>query len=120
MTVNKTDDTQQNIIPLLKDGLPSQAFAIVEDPECPSTWYLPHHTNQIKQAIAGNSTSESTVDWLLVGKAIVMLSRPYIDGKCIVTDQRLLLEGARHLIGHYRTAGRRVPSALRICLVMFG
>lgn len=119
MKTPKIDETQQNLVPLLKDGLPSQAFAIVEDPECPSTWYLPHHTRHIKQAIAGDYTSESTVDWMLMGKAIVTLSRPYIDGKCIVSDKRLLLEGAHHLVRHYRNAGRRVPNALRICLVMY-
>jgi hypothetical protein len=120
MKMNKVDYTQQNIVPLLKDGLPSQAFAIVEDPECPSTWYLPHHTGQIKQAIAGKRSIDSTVDLMLMGKAIVTLSRPYIDGKCIASDKRLLFEGARHLVSHYRAAGRRVPNALRICLIMFG
>jgi hypothetical protein len=30
-----------------KEGLPKEAFAIVEDPDDPSTWKLPHHTKAI-------------------------------------------------------------------------
>lgn len=118
--MNSTDETQQNPVPFLKDGLPGQAFAIIEDPDSPSTWYLPHHTSRIIQALSGDCSLESTVDWMLMGRAIVTLSRPHIDGKCIASDKRLLFDGARHLLSHYRIAGRRVPNALRICLVMYG
>jgi len=117
--MNTTDETQQNPIPLLKDGLPSQAFAIVEDPDSPSTWYLPHHTGRISQALAGSCSLESTVDWMLMLRAIVALSYPNITSQCPTSDKRLLFDGARHLLSHYRIAGRPVPNALRICLIMF-
>ncbi len=120
MKTNNFDESQQNTVPMLKDGLPRQAFAIVEDPEFPSTWHLPHHTPQIMQSILGHCSPESTVDWALMGKAIVMLSRPCIDGHCITSDKYLLLEATRHLLNHYHTAHRPIPNALRICLIMFG
>ena len=94
--MNTTDDTQQNPVPLLKDGLPRQAFAIIEDPESPSTWYLPHHTGQISQALAGHCKLESTVDWMLMGRAIVFLSYPNVTSQCPTSDKRLLFDGARH------------------------
>ena len=114
------DETQQNIVPLLKDGLPRQAFAIVEDPDCPSTWHLPHHTEEVMQAVTSRVSYERSVDWVLIAKAIVQLSRPGIDGCYVVSDRRLSLEAACHLASHYHKAGRRVPYALCICIVMYG
>lgn len=114
------DETQQNIVPLLQDGLPRQAFAIVEDPECPSTWYLPHHTGQVMQAVTGKVSYERSVDWVLMAKAIVHLSRSGIDGHCLLSDRSSSLEAACHLASHYHKAGRTVPYGLCICIVMYG
>ena len=36
-----------------KEGLPKEAFAIVEDPQDPETWKLPHHTKAIMRALQG-------------------------------------------------------------------
>ncbi|MCX6006059.1 MAG: hypothetical protein NTZ34_02210 [Chloroflexi bacterium] len=119
MKMNKVDETQQNIVTLLKDGLPRQAFAIVEDPDCPSTWHLSHHTKEVMKAVPGSVSLERSVDWVLMAKAIVQLSRPGIDGNCVVSDRRLSLEAACHLASHYHKAGRRVPYALCICIVMY-
>lgn len=110
--MEQIDETQQNIVPLLNGGLPRQAFAIVEDPECPSTWYLPHHTKRIKRVLLAGDNLQCTVDWKLMGKAIVDLYRQVIDIGCLVSDDRLLAEGASHLEAHYLMAGRPVPSEL--------
>ncbi|MDD5312201.1 MAG: hypothetical protein PHO26_04115 [Dehalococcoidia bacterium] len=112
MKTVKIDDAEQNFVLPLKDGLPRLAFAIVEDFDSPSTWYLPHHTKRIKRVLLAGGNPQCTVDWKLMGKAIVDLYRQGIDIGCLVSDDRLLAEGASHLAAHYRIAGRRVPSVL--------
>ena len=110
------DSEQENNVPLLQDCLPRQAFAIVEDPELPGAWQLPHHTKVVKRAVIGKIGYEHTVDWPLLEKAVLSLSRQGIDGKRAIADPWLIIEAARHLAVHYRKAGRPIPDALLVLI----
>jgi hypothetical protein len=106
------DPEQENQYPLLQDGLPRQAFAIVEDPDLPGTWQLPHHTKQVKRAVLGKVGYEHTVDWPLLEQAVMSLSRFGLDGKRAIADPAQLIDAARHLAAHYRKANRPIPPTL--------
>jgi hypothetical protein len=112
----RTDPEQDNSMPLLQDGLPRQAFAIVEDPDLPGTWQLSHHTKLVKRAVVGKIGYEHTVDWQLLEKSVLSLSRQGIDGKRVVASPHLIIDAARHLAAHYRKAGRQIPDALCILI----
>jgi hypothetical protein len=94
------------------EGLPWQAFAIVGDRGDPLTWQLPHHTRAVERAVQGKKGYEHTVDWLLVEKAVLLLSRRGDEGKRVSADPEMIIQGARHLAGHYQKAGRVIPDAL--------
>ena len=94
------------------EGLPWQAFAIVPDKNNPDTWQLPHHTKLVKRAIVGKVGYEHTVDWVLVEKAVLLLSRWGDEGKRVSADPELIIQAARHLAGHYRKVGRQIPVSL--------
>ena len=101
---------------LLKDGLPHQAYAIVGDPRSPDTWQLPHHTRQVSRAAQGKVGYEHTVDWLLLEKAVLLLSRYGDEGRRVTADPELIIQAARHLAGHYRKAGRQIHTTLCVLI----
>ncbi len=102
--------------PMLKDGLPWQAFAIVPDHEDPAGWQLPHHTREVKRAVPGKIGYEHTVDWLLLEKAALLLSRYGDEGRRVTADPELIIQAARHLAGHFRKGGRQIPNALCVLI----
>ena len=104
--------TKQSVSPTLKDGLPMHAFAIFADVDDTSTWQLPHHT----QTLGSPAKDEQTVDWLLADRAVLLISLYGIDGQRVLADPELILLAARHLAGHYRDAGRQIPTALCVLI----
>ena len=106
----------EKIDPPLKDGLPWQGFAIVPDKQDPAGWQLPHHTREVTRAAIGKVGYEHTVDWPLLEKAVLSLSRQGIDGKRVAAAPWLIIEAARHLAAHYRKAGRQIPDALCVLI----
>lgn len=113
---SRDDSEQENSIPVLQDGLPRQAFALVGDVELPGTWQLPHHTKVVKRAVIGKIGYEHTVDWPLLEKSVLSLSRQGIDGRRVVAEPWLIIEAARHLAAHYRKAGRQIPDVLCVLI----
>ena len=103
-------------VSLLKDGLPWQAFAIVPDKDDPATWQLPHHTREVKKAIRGKIGYEHTVDFMLLDKATLLLSRFGDEGRRVTADPELIIQAARHLAGHYRKVGRQIPNTLCVLI----
>ena len=103
-------------LPLLKDGMPCQAFALVPEKEDPAGWQLPHHTKEVKQAAQGKVGYEHTVDWLLLEKSVLLLSRFGDEGRRVTADPELIIQAARHLAGHFRKGGRQIPNALCVLI----
>ena len=97
---------------ITKEGLPSQAFAIVGDPQDPETWKLPHHTKSIFRAIAGRLDIEKTVDWGRRPAAVAALSRGGYRGERVKAEPGEIISAARHLAAHYRKADKSVPDTL--------
>jgi len=100
----------------LQNGLPWQGFAIVPDKEDPQGWQLPHHTREVKRAVLGKVGYEHTVDWLLLEKAALLLSRFGDEGRRVSADPELIIQAARHLAAHYRKAGRQIPPSLCVLI----
>ena len=94
-----------------EEGLPSEAFAIIGDPEDPETWKLPHHTKAIFRALAGRVSIEKTVDWQGLNMAVVSLS-PNRRRQRLEASPGEIIEAARHLANHYLKAGRPLPDTL--------
>jgi len=116
MPKRKTVITPKNApAPLFKDGLPLQAFAIMDSND-PAQWQLPHHNKQVIRALSGHIGIERTVDWQLLEKAVLLLSRYGDEGRCVIADPQLIINAARHLAGHYRAAGRQIPTALCVLI----
>jgi len=97
---------------LTREGLPKEAFAIVGDPDDPSTWKLPHHTREIFRAIQGRLDIEKTVDWNRMPAAVAALSPGGYRGERVKASEGEIISAARHLAGHYRKAGKSVPDTL--------
>jgi len=97
---------------LLKDGLPSEAFAIVDDREDPSTWKLPHHTRAILRVARGKVGHYQTTDWEHLAAAVAALSRGGFRGKRVEASEQQILDAARHLARHYSENRRPVPDTL--------
>jgi hypothetical protein len=95
-----------------KEGLPKEAFAIVEDPNDPSTWKLPHHTKEIMRAIQGRLDIEKTVDWDRMPAAVAALSRGGYRGERVQASEEDIIKAVRHLARHYEKAGKPVPDTL--------
>jgi hypothetical protein len=95
-----------------KEGLPKEAFAIVEDPNDPSTWKLPHHTKDIMRALQGRLDIEKTVDWDRMPAAVAALSRGGYRGERVQASEEDIIKAARHLANHYEKAGKPVPDTL--------
>jgi len=94
-----------------KEGLPKEAFAIVEDPDKPETWKLPHHTKAILRA-RGRLDIEKTVDWDRMPAAVAALSRGGYRGERVQADAEDMIKAARHLANHYAAANKPVPDTL--------
>jgi hypothetical protein len=107
---------EEKELPRLKDGLPWQAFAIAPDHEDPAGWQLPHHTREVKRAAAGKVGYEHTVDWMLAEKAAQLISRFGDEGRRVTADPELIIRAAKHLAGHFRKAGRPIPSSLLVLI----
>jgi len=95
-----------------KQGLPLEAFAIVGDAEDPETWKLPHHTRAIFRALAGKLDMERTVDWDRMPAAVAALSPSGYRGQRVDASAEQILQAARHLVAHYRRAGKELPHTL--------
>lgn len=95
-----------------KEGLPKEAFAIVEDPDDPSTWKLPHHTKEIMRAFKGRLDIEKTVDWDRMPAAVAALSRGGYRGERVQASEEDIIKAARHLARHYEKADKPVPDTL--------
>jgi len=95
------------------EGLPLQAYAagFVSDP---STWLLPHHTNEVKKAVRGKIGMERTVDWTLVEVAVQAISRQGYNGVRVQANENAILDAAKHLARHYHKAGKPLPNTLAI------
>jgi hypothetical protein len=94
-----------------KDGLPKEAFAIVEDPDNPETWKLPHHTRAILRA-RSRLDIERTVDWDRMPAAVAALSPGGHRGERVQASAEDIIKAARHLANHYRAADKSVPDTL--------
>ena len=95
-----------------KEGLPMEAFAIVGDPEDPSTWKLPHHTRAIFRALRGRLDIEKTVDWDRMPAAVAALSPGGYRGERVQAREEDIIKAARHLARHYEHARKPVPDTL--------
>jgi hypothetical protein len=96
--------------PLQKDGLSANAFAIAPDPQYPDDWQLPHHARHVLKEVEGS------VDWLLIEKATLLLSLQGDEGRRVNADPALIIDAARHIAGHYRNAGKSIPTALCVLI----
>jgi len=94
-----------------KDGLPKEAFAIVEDPDKPEIWKLPHHTKAILRA-RSRLDVEKTVDWDRMPAAVAALSPGGYRGERVQASAEDILKAARHLAAHYEAAKKPVPDTL--------
>jgi hypothetical protein len=94
-----------------KEGLPREAFAIVEDPQDPATWKLPHHTKAILRARSRLDT-EKTVDWDRMPAAVAALSPGGHRGERVQASAEDIIKAARHLAHHYEAADKQVPDTL--------
>lgn len=103
-------------LPLLKDGLPREAFAIMGDPDDPETWKLPHHTKSILRALRGKLDIEKTVDWDRMPAAVAALSPGGYRGQRVQATEGEKIDAARHLANHYRKAGRPIPDTLAVII----
>ncbi|MGQ9573426.1 MAG: hypothetical protein ACUVV3_09675 [Dehalococcoidia bacterium] len=99
-------------LPLRKEGLPAQAFAIVGDANDPDTWKLPHHTRAILRALRGRLDIERTVDWPRMAAAVAALSPGGYRGRRVEATPEQIEAAARHLASHYRKASRELPATL--------
>jgi len=113
---NLPDPEEEKDLPLLKDGLPVQAYAIAPDKEDPSGWQLPHHTKEVKRAAQGKVGYEHTVDWLLLEKSVQLVSRFGDEGRRVTADPELIIQAARHMAAHFRKGGRQIPTALCVLI----
>lgn len=94
-----------------KGGLPREAFAMVEDPDDPATWKLPHHTKAILRA-RGRLDIEKTVDWDRMPAAVAALSKGGYRGERVQASEEDIIKAARHLAAHYEATGKSVPDTL--------
>ena len=99
-------------LPMLKESLPKEAFAIVGDPEDPNTWKLPHHKRSIFRALRGKLDIEKTVDWERMPAAVAALSPGGYKGQRVDASPEEILRAAMHLAGHYLKAGKPLPDTV--------
>jgi hypothetical protein len=99
-----------------KEGLPKEAFAIVDDPQDPETWKLPHHTKEISRALQGRLDIEKTVDWDRMSAAVAALSKGGYRGERVQASEEDIIKAARHLANHYQKADKPVPDTLGVII----
>jgi len=104
--------TVREALPKTKDGLSKEAFAIVGDPRDPDTWKLPHHKKSIFRAVKGKLDIEKTVDWERMPAAVAALSRGGYRGRRVDASPEEILQAAKHLANHYRSANKSLPDTL--------
>jgi len=96
------------------EGLPFQAYAS-GIPDDPSTWKLPHHTNEVKKAVRGKVGIERTVDWTLVDVSVQLLSRLGYHGMRLQATENEILDADQHLaLFHYVNGMSRVEEAVAV------
>jgi len=99
-----------------KERLPKEAFAIVEDPDKPETWKLPHHTtavvNRRPRYYQKRIDVEKTVDWDRMPAAVAALSPGGYRGERVQADAEDIIKAAKHLAAHYAAADKPVPDTL--------
>ena len=100
-----------------KEGLPKEAFAIVEDPDNPETWKLPHHTRAVvnrrpRYYQKKIDLENTTVDWDRMPAAVAALSPGGYRGERVQASEEDIIKAARHLAHHYQAAGNSVPDTL--------
>ena len=95
-----------------KEGLPREAFAIVDDPDNPDTWKLPHHKKSIFRALKGKLDIEKTVDWERMPAAVAALSPRGYRGRRVDASPEEILKAAKHLATHYQKAAKPLPDTL--------
>ena len=98
-----------------REGLPREAFAIVEDPDKPETWKLPHHTKAILRA-RSRLDIEKTVDWDRMPAAVAALSKGGYRGERVQASAEDMIKAAKHLVAHYEAAKKPVPDTLAALL----
>jgi len=96
---------------LTKEGLPKEAFAIVEEADNPMTWKLPHHTKGILRA-RSRLDVEKTVDWDRMPAAVAALSPGGHRGERVKASPEDIIKAARHLAAHYAAANKPAPDTL--------
>lgn len=101
---------------ITREGLPKEAFAIVEDPQDPETWKLPHHTKAIFRALQREKDLQKTVNWDRMTAAVAALSRGGYREKRVRASEEDIIQAARHLARHYEAAGRSVPDTLGVLI----
>ena len=101
---------------ITREGLPKEAFAIVEDPQDPETWKLPHHTTAIFRALQGEKDLQKTVNWDRMTAAVAALSRGGYREKRVRASAEDIIQAARHLARHYEKAGKSVPDTLGVLI----
>ena len=99
-------------LPETKEGLPKEAFAIVEDQENPEIWKLPHHQKSIFRTLKGKLDIEKTVDWERMTAAVAALSSRGYRGRRVEASPEQILQAAKHLVAHSREAGKPLPDTL--------
>jgi hypothetical protein len=109
MPKSKVDETVHK--DKTSDGLPKEAFAIVEDTQDPETWKLPHHTRAILRA-RSRLDVEKTVDWDRMPAAVAALSPGGYRGERVQASAEDVIKAARHLAAHYEAAKKPVPDTL--------
>jgi hypothetical protein len=108
-TMSKVKDAIEKDI--TREGLPKEAFAIVDDPNNPETWKLPHHTKAILRA-RSRLDVEKTVDWDRMPAAVAALSPGGHRGERVKASPEDIIKAARHLAAHYAQAEKPVPDTL--------
>jgi len=99
-------------LPITKEGLLEEAFALVGNPEDPDTWQLPHHQKSIFRALKGKFDIEKTVDWDRMDAAVATLSLGNYHRREVAASAEQILAAAGHLANHYRKAGKPLPDTL--------
>jgi len=95
-----------------REGLPCEAFAIIEDREDPETWELPHHKKSILRALKSKVDIEKTVDWHRMPTAAAALSPKGRQVQRVDAAPEQILAAAKHLAHHYREADKPLPDIL--------
>ncbi|MBI4330417.1 MAG: hypothetical protein HY673_03945 [Chloroflexi bacterium] len=94
--------------------LPRIGYAIMGDPDDPSTWKLPHHRPGAMNRLHRRPRTDiqDTVDWDHIAAAVAALSPAGFRGQRVKASPEDIIAAARHLAAHYRAAGKPLPDTL--------